>query len=47
MALACALPAAAQTSSTLPVKHNSLNVRQIAGQQDRQAPYTTATLWRG
>ena len=34
MALACALPAAAQTSSTLPVKDNSGNVRQIAGQQD-------------
>ena len=34
LALACTLPAGAQTASTLPVKDNNAAVRPLAGQQD-------------
>ena len=47
MALACALPAAAQTSATLPVKDNSGTVRQIAGQQDAASAFHYRDIMEG
>ena len=47
LALACALPALAQTSATLPVKDNSANVRQIAGQQDAAGAFHYRDIMEG
>ena len=46
-ALVCALPAVAQTSSTLPVKDNSLTVRQVAGQQEAAGAFHYRDIMEG
>ena len=47
MALACAMPAAAQTSATLPVKDNTGAARNVAGQQDAASAFHYRDIMEG
>ena len=47
MALACALPAAAQSSSTFPVKDSSSTTRNLAGQADAAGAFHYRDIMEG